>query len=78
VLTLARGPAHAKAASQLEGAIEDLLAADPGLLASVVALLEAAPPATMRLGDRSSYVGGSSFGPVITGDGNTVSYRRRP
>lgn len=78
VRILARDPAQPKAASQLEGAIEDLLAADPGLLASVAAVLETAPPVTVRLGDRSSHVGGNNSGPVITGDGNTVSYGPRP
>ena len=78
VLALARDPARPKAASQLEGAIEDLLAVDPGLLASTAALLEAAPPATVRQGDRSSYVGGDNAGTVITGDGNTVRYGSRP
>lgn len=72
VLLLGRDPAQQKAASQLEGAIEDLLAADSRLLASIVVLLEKAPRAAVRQGDRSSYVGGDNSGAVITGDGNTV------
>jgi hypothetical protein len=78
VLALARDPAQQKAASQLEGAIEDLLMADSRLLASIAALLERAPQATVRQGDRSSYVGGDNSGTVITGDGNTVRYGSRP
>lgn len=78
VLALARDPAQQKAASQLEGAIEDLLMADPGLLASVGVLLEEAPQATVRQGDRSSYVGGNNSGTIIAGDGNTVGYGPRP
>jgi hypothetical protein len=78
VLALARDPAQQKAASQLEGAIEDLLMADSSLLASIAALIEKAPQATVWQGDRSSYVGGDSSGTVITGDGNTVMYGSRP
>jgi hypothetical protein len=78
VLALARDPAQQKAASQLEGAIEDLLMADSGSLASIAALLERAPQATVRQGDRSSYVGGDNSGTVITGDDNTVRYGSRP
>lgn len=78
VVALARDPARQKAASQLEGAIEDLLMADPGLLASIAALLEQAPQATVRQGDRSSYVGGDNSGTVVTGDGNTVRYGAWP
>jgi hypothetical protein len=77
VLALARDPAQQKTASQLEGAIEDLLMADPSLLASVAVLLEEAPRATVRQGDRSSYVGGNNSGTIITGDGNTVGYGPR-
>jgi hypothetical protein len=77
VLVLARDPAQQKAASQLEGAIEDLLMADSGLLASIAALLETAPRATAGQGDRSSYVGGDNPGTVITGDGNTVRHGSR-
>jgi hypothetical protein len=77
VLVLARDPAQQKAASQLEGAIEGLLTADPGLQASTAALLETAPQATVRQGDRSSYVGGDNSGTVITGDGNTVEQGSR-
>jgi hypothetical protein len=78
VLALARDPAQQKAASQLEGAIEDLLTADSGLLASIAALLDRAPQATVRQGGRSSYVGGDNSGTVITGDGNAVRYGSRP
>jgi hypothetical protein len=78
VLALGKDPAQQKAASQLEGAIEDLLLADSSLLASIAALLETAPQATVRQGDRSSYIGGDSSGPVITGDGNSVTYGWRP
>jgi phosphotransferase system HPr-like phosphotransfer protein len=78
VLVLARGPAQQKAASQLEGAIEDLLMADSSLLASIAALLEKAPEATVRQGDRSSYVGRDNSGTVITGDGNSVRYGSWP
>jgi len=77
VLVLARDPAQHKAASQLEGAIEDLLMADSRLLALIAALLERAPRATARQGDRSSYVGGDNSGTVVTGDGNTVRYGSR-
>jgi hypothetical protein len=77
VLVLVRDPAQQKAASQLEGAIEDLLMADSGLLASITALLETAPQATARQGDRSSYIGGDNSGTVITGDGNAVRHGSR-
>jgi hypothetical protein len=78
VLALARDPAQQKATSQLEGAIEDLLMADSSLLASTAALLEKAPQATTRRGDRSTYVGGDNSGTVVTGDGNTVRYGSWP
>jgi hypothetical protein len=78
VLILARDPAQQKAAGQLEGAIEDLLMADSSLLASIAALLDKAPRATVRQGDRSSHVGGDNSGAVVTGDGNTVTYGLRP
>jgi hypothetical protein len=52
--------------------------ADSGSLASIAALLERAPQATVRQGDRSSYVGGDNSGTVITGDDNTVRYGSRP
>jgi len=78
VLALARDPAQQKAASQLEGAIEDLLMADSSLLASFATLLEKAPQTTVRQRDRSSYVGGDNSGTVITGDSNSVTYGPRP
>ncbi len=78
VLALAKDPAQQKAASQLEGAIEDLLMADSNLLASIAALLEKAPRATVRQGGRSSHVGGANSGVIITGDSNTVTHWSQP
>ena len=76
VLAVVRQPGQEKAASQLEGAIEDLLVADPDLLAAITGLLKQAPKESARQGDRSSYVGGDNSGAIITGDSNAVTYRR--
>jgi hypothetical protein len=76
VLAIMKQPSQEKAASQLEGAIEDLLVADPDLLASITELLKQAPGESATQSGRLSYVGRDNSGAVITGDGNSVTYRR--
>lgn len=75
VRAMVRQPAEGKVTSQLEGAIEDLLSADPALLASITGLLKVAPKKSLKYGDQSSYVGGDNSGTIVTGDGNAVIYR---
>lgn len=75
VIAVANDPAPSKASIQLEGAIEDLLTADPDLLASIVDLLDRAPVQVTRQGDRTSFVGRDNHGPIINGDGNIVTGR---
>jgi hypothetical protein len=76
VLAMVRQPEQKKLTSQLEGAIEDLLSADPALLVSITGLLNEAPKELLSQGDRSSYVGRDNSGAIITGDGNAVTYWR--
>lgn len=73
VMAVASDPGDAKAAIQLEGAIEDLLVAAPEMFASIVRLLDQAPGGSAPQGHRASYIGGDSSGTVITGDGNSVT-----
>jgi hypothetical protein len=74
VLAVAQDPSQQKAVSQLEGAVEDLLLADPALYASVVAMLQRAPSETFRQGDRSVHIDGPNYGMNITGSvtGNPI------
>lgn len=75
VLALAQDPTQEKAASQLEGAIEELLIVDSESFASIVAMLRDPPPEAVHQARRSSYVGGDNSGTIITGDSNTVMNR---
>jgi hypothetical protein len=71
-LAVARKPDQ-RAAVQLEGAIEDLLSADPTTLGVIAALLEGVPSGGGQQQDRSSHVGGDNSGVIIAGDGNAVT-----
>lgn len=72
VHAVADRPGQDKPVIALETAVEDLLHADPGLLAAICELLAAAPKVAVRQGDRSGYVGGDNPGVIVTGDSNTV------
>jgi hypothetical protein len=62
---------------QLEGAIEDLLTADPQRLASVRALLgQGTSDFSVRQGDNSVFTSGPVLGPVYGGSGNIYNYAR--
>jgi hypothetical protein len=76
LVAVMKQPGQEKAANQLEGAIEDLLLADPELLVAISELLKQAPRESLTPGGRLSYVGGDNSGAVITGDSNSVTYLR--
>jgi hypothetical protein len=71
VVAVAENPGQQKGSDQLEGVIEDLLAADPALLKAVSGLLDRAPT-EVGATDKSVHIGRDSSGPVVTGDGNVV------
>jgi len=72
VVAVAQNPGQSKASDQLEGVIEDLLAADPVLLTALSELLGRAPAESAGPTDRSVHVGRDNTGPIVTGDGNIV------
>jgi hypothetical protein len=75
VAIVAKDPGQSKATDQLEGAVEDLLMADAGLLAAVEELLERAPVEVVHHTDRSVHVGRDNRGAIMTGDSATISHR---
>jgi tetratricopeptide (TPR) repeat protein len=78
VLAVSADPGQQNASIQLEGAIEDLLTADPELLASVRELLDQAPGETsVRQGDGSIFAG-RDIGTVFAGQNNTYYAREDP
>lgn len=72
VRRLVDDPKQEKVIAQLEGAIEDLLSAEPALLAEIVELLNRAP-SSLAQGQRSINVSGNNSGTLVTGDGNTIT-----
>lgn len=72
VVAVARNPEQSKASDQLEGVIEDLLAADPVLLDALSALLDRAPAKDAGATDRSVQVGRDNTGSIVSGDGNII------
>jgi tetratricopeptide (TPR) repeat protein len=76
VSAIAADPAQQNAPIQLEGAVEDLLTADPEMLASIRELLARAPE--VHQGDGSVYAGRDISGTVYAGQGNHYYAREDP
>ncbi|WP_344179624.1 hypothetical protein [Kribbella lupini] len=76
VAAIAANPEHQNAQIQLEGAVEDLLTADPERLAAVRALLgSVSNDFTVRQGRGSVFTTGTVHGPVYGGSNNTYYAR---
>lgn len=73
VLGVANNPNESKPSVQLEAAIEDLLLEDSELRRSIQEMLQGAPKDQRSQSRRSVHVGRDSFGPIVAGDGNTVT-----
>jgi hypothetical protein len=72
VRTLADDPGQIKASMQLEGTIEELLMADPEMLAEVTKLLARASTSQVSQSGRSIHIGHDNLGSAVSGDRNMV------